>query len=109
MNVAMDAETSTRVVFVLGRRTRVGAREIDAVAADASEVVLLSLGYPVSRAQRRAVETALAAAVHWNVTVDATLVVNGAELAGAIGSSDRVIVTGSRRERSRLRRRLART
>ncbi|HEU4354376.1 MAG TPA: hypothetical protein VFT27_02190 [Actinomycetota bacterium] len=105
----MDVETSTRVVFVLGRRTRLGAPEIEAAAADASEVVVLSLGYPVSRAQRRAVDAALALAARLDVRMDAILVVTTAELADAISQSDKVIVTGSRGERRRLHSHLARS
>ena len=109
MKAAMDVETSTRMVFVLGRRTRLGAREIEAASAHAAEIVVLSLGYPVSRAQRRAVEAALELAVRLNVTMDALLVVTATELADAIAPSDQVVVTGSRAERRRLRNRLART
>jgi hypothetical protein len=109
MKAAMDVETSTRVVFVLGRRTRLGAREIEAASANASEVAVLSLGYPVSRAQRRAVEAALSLAVRLKVTMDAILVVTNSDLADAIRPADRVVVTGSRSERRRLRSRLART
>lgn len=108
MKAAMDVETSTRAVFVLGRRTRLSAREIEAAAADASEVVLLSLGYPVSRAQRRAVEAALSLGVRLNVRMDAILIVTSSDLAGAIRPADRVVVTGSRGERRRLRHRLGR-
>lgn len=109
MKAATAVETTTRVVFVLGRRTNLGAQEIETVSADVSEIVVLSLGYPVSGAQRRAVETALQLAVRLNVRIDAVLVVTGSDLADAIAPSDRVVVTGSRGERRRLRRRLART
>ncbi|HEX5949607.1 MAG TPA: hypothetical protein VFZ96_01285 [Actinomycetota bacterium] len=104
----MDVGTTTRVVFVLGRRTTLGAREIETTSADVSEIVVLSVGYPVSRAQRRAVETALQLAVRLNVRMDAVLVVTGSDLAGAIRPADRVVVTGSRGERRRLRSSLAR-
>lgn len=109
MKAAMDVETSTRAVFVLGRRTRLGTREMEAASAEASEVVVLSLGYPVSRSQRRAVDMALAVAIRLNVRMDAILVVTATGLADAISPTDRVVLTGSRRERRRLRRRLART
>jgi hypothetical protein len=108
MKAAMDVETSTRVVFVLGRRTRLGAREIEAVSADASEVADLSLGYPVTRAQQRGVEMGVQLAVRLNVRMDAVLVVTSSDLAGAIRPADRVVLTGSRAERRRLRRSLAR-
>jgi hypothetical protein len=108
MKAAMDVETTTRVVFVLGRRTNLGAREIETASADVSEIVVLSLGYPVSRAQQRVVETALRLAVRLNVRMDAVLVVRNSDLAGAIRPADRVVLTGSRGERRRLRRSLAR-
>lgn len=103
----MRVETSTRVVFILGRRTRLGARELEAASAGASEVVVLSLGYPVSRAQRQAVDGALELAGRLRVTMDVVLVTAPADLAGAVGPTDRVIISGSRGEERRLGRQLA--
>jgi hypothetical protein len=109
MKAAMNVETSTRVVFILGRRTRLAVREIEAASAGASEVVVLSLGYPVSRAQRQAVDGALELAGRLPVTMDVVLVTAPTDLAEAVGPADRVIVSGSRGEERRLGRHLART
>jgi hypothetical protein len=104
----MKVRASTRVVFVLGRRTRLTASAIEAASTAASSVTVLSIGYPVTRAQRRAVDAALGLAVRLGVTVDALLVPSAAELPTLAGDDDRVVVTGSRRERRRLEHLIAR-
>lgn len=105
----MKVHPATRVVFVLGRRTRLDARSIEASSATASEVVVLSIGYPVTRAQRRVVDSALGLAGRLGVTVDAVLVTSPADLPDLVAEDARLVVTGSRGERRRLERLLSRT
>lgn len=105
----MKVHAGTRVVFVLGRRTRLSASSIETSAATASEVVVLSIGYPVTRAQRRAVDSALGLAGRLGVKVDAILVTSPTDLPEFVGEGGRIVVTGSRGERRRLERLLSRT
>jgi hypothetical protein len=105
----MRVEARTRVVFVLGCTTTLDERTIRASADSASEIVLLSVGYPVTPAQRSAVDDALALAPDLDVVVDIQLVTTPGDLAGLVGTGSRVIVTGSARERRRLRRSLRRS
>jgi hypothetical protein len=103
----MKVQAETRVVFVLGRRTRLDARSIEASSVTASEIVVLSIGYPVTRAQRRAVDSALGLAGRLGVTVDAVLVTSPTDLPDLVAEDARVVVTGSRGERRRLERLLS--
>jgi hypothetical protein len=105
----MKVEARTRVVFVLGRTTSLDRRDIAASADSASEVVLLSVGYPLTPAQQRAVDAALALAPHVDVVVDVHLVTTPRDLAGLIGDGSRVVVTGTAREQRQLRRSLRRS
>lgn len=100
----MKVETSARVVFVLGRKTELDVGEL-AEAAVASEVVILSLGFPVSAEQRRVIDAALALAAGSRVALDLVLVTAVSELR-ELASDAHVVVTGSRRERRRLYRSL---
>lgn len=108
MRAAMDVEASTRAVFVLGRHARLDARELHAAWVDASEVVVLSLGYPMSRAQRRVVDAALVLAERSPVSLDLLLVTDPSDLIGLVGAPGRLDVRGSWPERRRLHRRLSR-
>lgn len=100
----MKVHAATRVVFVLGRRTRLDARSIEASSASAAEIVVLSIGYPVTRAQRRAVDSALGLAGRLGVTVDAVLVTSPSDLPNLVANDARVVISGSRGERRRLER-----
>jgi len=104
----MKVETGTGVVFVLGRRTTLDVGAIRASSNTASEIILLSIGYPVTPAQRRVVDGALRLAPHLDVTVDIRLVTMPEELPGLIGVGSRVVVTGSKREQRKLHRLLRR-
>jgi hypothetical protein len=104
----MKVQALTRVVFVLGRRTRLDARTIEASSRTMSAVVVLSVGYPVTRAQVRAVDAALGLASRLGVTVDALLVTSPSDLPELVGEDSRVVITGSRGERRRLERLLSR-
>ena len=99
----MRVGARTRVVFILGRQTTLDVGAIRA-SGDVSEIVLLSVGYPVTPAQRRVVDGALGLAPHLDVTVDIQLVTAPEELSGLVGVGSRVVVTGSKREQRRLRR-----
>ena len=105
----MKVGTRVRVVFVLGRTTSLDARDLAASVDSASEIVLLSVGYPLTAAQRRAVDGALALAPHLDILVDIQLVTTPRDLPGMVGTGSRVIVTGSAREQRRLRRSLQRS
>jgi hypothetical protein len=100
----MKVETRTRVVFILGRKTTLDVGAIHASADSASEILLLSVGYPVTPAQRRAVDGALGLAPHLDIVVDIQLVTVPEKLPGLVGAGSRVMVTGSAREQRRLRR-----
>ena len=98
----MKVGARTRVVFVLGRRTTLDVGAIRTSGDSASEIVLLSVGYPVTPAQRRAVDGVLALAPRLDITVDIQLVTMPESLPGLVGAGSRVIVTGSAREQRRL-------
>jgi len=104
----MRVGTRTRVIFVLGRQTALEVGAIRASADAASEIVLLSVGYPVTAAQRRVVDGALELAPQLDVTVDIRLVTTREELPRLVGAGSRVVVTGSRHEQRRLYRLLRR-
>ncbi|MGZ8652982.1 MAG: hypothetical protein ACXWX5_12525 [Actinomycetota bacterium] len=100
----MKVESGTRVVFVLGRKTTLDVGAIQASGDSASEILLLSVGYPVTPAQRRAIDGALGLAPHLDIVVDIQLVTVPEELPALVEAGSRVVVTGSAREQRRLRR-----
>jgi len=109
MKAAMEVEASTHAVFVLGRHARLDARDLGAASVTASKLVVLSLGYPMSRAQRRVIDEALALAERSRGSLDLLLVTDPSDLIGLVGAPPGLLdVRGSWLERRRLYRRLSR-
>jgi nucleotide-binding universal stress UspA family protein len=101
----VSVASAPRRVFVLGRKGTfdVGA-EARRAAADGAELVLLSVGYPVTESQSSAVEEGARLAVDLRLPFDAVLVTDRAHLAEHVGPAQQVVVVASGRERRTLER-----
>ncbi len=88
----------TRTVVVLGRRPAV---EWDAVRnglSDVGELVVMSLGYPVTAGQRRAFARAQDLAAEFQASFDALLVTSVREALVSVRPDDDVLVAARGRE-----------
>lgn len=97
-------ETDTRTAFILGRRAALDVDELRRVAAQGHEVLLISIGFPATGSQRRAVDEALDLAAELTFFLDAVLVTDLGDLEGLLAGADEVRIIGSGRERRRFRR-----
>jgi hypothetical protein len=97
----------TRTVVVLGRRPALVWDEVRAGVREAGELLLLSLGYPVSAGQRRAFTRAQELATELHASFDALLVTSVREALGSIRPDDEVMVAARGRERKQLHAALA--
>lgn len=94
------ASATRRRVFILGRKgTFDVGTEVRRAAADGAELVLLSVGYPVTAEQSSAVEEGARLAVELRLPFDAALVMNREGLAKHVRSADQVTVVAVGRER----------
>lgn len=98
---------STRVVLLLGRRPSVPWSDVRAALHPEDELVILSLGYPVTGAQHAALDRALGVAEHTGAGFDALLITSIREMLGVLQPEDRIHLAAGRLERRRLRRVLA--
>jgi hypothetical protein len=96
--------TDRRVVLVLGPRAGEGPHLAPDDVVGASEVIVISIGWPLRPAQDRAVRAALALARTRRVVIDAILATSAVEAAGYVGLDDRILVDGSSRDRRTIRR-----
>jgi hypothetical protein len=96
-----------RKVFVLGREATLDV-EVTARAAVAAraQLVLLSLGYPVSAHQAGVVGEARGLAEELRLWLDAVLVTSPKQLSDLVGDDDEVTIIASGRERRRIERAL---
>lgn len=100
----MKVETDTRTAFILGRRAALDVAELRGLAVHGHDVLLVSIGFPPTGAQRRAVDDALELAAELRFRLDAVLVTDMADLDELLTGADEVRVVGSARERRRLKR-----
>jgi hypothetical protein len=98
------APTAPRSVVVLGRTAEFGDPEplVDTAAQRHGEVLLLTMGYPVTASQRSFVARAVDRAIEAGVPLIAEIVTGTADLARMVGSTDRVEVSARGRERRRI-------
>lgn len=99
------APTAPRSVVVLGRTPRVLGdpdQVVDAAAERRAEVLLLSLGYPVTSLQQSFVARAVDRAIEAGVPLIAEIVTGTAALGRMVGSTDAVEVSARGRERRRI-------
>jgi hypothetical protein len=102
------AVTKTRIVVLLGRRPSTGWEPSgDKRLRKDDELVLLSVGYPVTVAQREAFLRAQELTEAAGAWLDARLVTSIDEALQAIEPGDEVLVMARGREGKRLRARLA--
>jgi hypothetical protein len=97
----------TRTILVFGRRPSVKWDELRIGLRKDDEVLVLSLGYPVTRAQRRALLEAEGLAERAGAWFDARLVTSTNEALAILRSDDEVKVAARGSEARRLRRALA--
>ena len=94
------ASAIRRRVFILGRKgTFDVGTEVRRAAADGAELLLLSVGYPVTAEQSSAVEEGARLAVELRLPFDAALVMNRDGLATHVRAADDVTVVAAGRER----------
>lgn len=96
----------TRVVVLLGRRPSVDWDAVRGGLCRDDELVVLSLGYPVTGKQRGALLEAQELAAEAGAWFDALLVTSTNEMAAALQPGDEVHVAAAALERRRLRNRL---
>jgi hypothetical protein len=94
---------ATRTVVILGRRPTVRWDEVRAKVRDSRELVVLSVGYPVTNAQRQALFRAQDLAAGLGALLDAHLVTSTSELLAALRPEDEVVVAARGRMRRALR------
>jgi hypothetical protein len=94
----------TRVVVLLGRRPSVRWDDLGAGLHRDDELVVLSLGYPVTGAQHAALGRAQDLAEHTGAWFDAILVTSIRDVLGVLRSNDHVHLAAGRFERRKLRR-----
>jgi nucleotide-binding universal stress UspA family protein len=97
--------STPRRVFVLGRRGTfdVGA-EARRAAADGAELVLLSVGYPVTASQSSAVEEGARIALDLRLRFDAVLITQRKRLVEHVWPAEQIVVVAGGRERRTLSR-----
>ena len=96
---------SPRHVYVLGGHVRTDAMALAQRALESGgEIVLIAVGYPLSRQQQRLVETTVALVGRMHVDLDAILVASTDELGPHIQRGDHIEVLASGLERRRLSR-----
>ena len=104
----MDVQApAARRVFVLGRHAELDVRaEAGRAVEEGRQLVLLSVGYPVTPAQDAVVQDALHVAHDLRLWLDAILVPSSKDLADLVGSDEEVTVVARGAERRRLERAL---
>jgi hypothetical protein len=103
-----EAPRRSRRVFVLGQAATLELKPVvRRVVADGAELVLLSMGYPVSAGQEALVGDALRLADELRLWLDTVLVLNPEEAAALILSDDDVTVLATAKERKRFERALS--
>jgi hypothetical protein len=85
-------DVATRTVVILGRRPSVRWNEVRSGLRRGQELVVLSLGYPVTATQRQALLRAEEIAAEAEAWFDAQLVTSVPEMVAALGPEDEVIV-----------------
>ena len=91
---------AARTVLVVGQDADPGAIGfIERAARPESEVVLLSLGYPISKNQQALVSAALALVAETHTGLDAILVPDAEDLTSCLQPEDRVAIFASSAER----------
>jgi hypothetical protein len=85
-------DVATRTVLILGRRPSVPWNEVRTGLRRGQELVVLSLGYPVTAAQRHALLRAEEIAGETGAWFDARLVTSMSDMVAAIKPEDEVIV-----------------
>jgi hypothetical protein len=85
-------DVATRTVVILGRRPSVRWNEVRKGLRKGEELVVLSLGYPVTAAQRQALVRAEKIAAESEAWFDAQLVTSVSDMVTALKPEDEVIV-----------------
>jgi hypothetical protein len=98
---------STRTVVVLGRRPSFAIDGLRAGLRENDELVVLSLGYPVTAAQRGVLLRAQDLAAEVGAWFDATLVLSTDEMLERVQTEDQVHVAARGSRGRRLRKALA--
>ncbi|HEX9124445.1 MAG TPA: hypothetical protein VF984_13985 [Actinomycetota bacterium] len=94
----------TRVVLLLGRRPSVRWSDVRSGIRRDDELVVLSLGYPVTSAQHAALDQAQSLAERTGAWFDAMLITSVREMLAVVRPDDRIHLAAGRLERRRLRR-----
>jgi nucleotide-binding universal stress UspA family protein len=101
------APGTMRRVFVLGREQVLDVEpEARRAAADGSELVLVTVGYPITDAQDDAVRAAVRLAGELGFNLDAVLATTPGKAAKEVGRADAVEIVATGKERKRLERAL---
>jgi K+-sensing histidine kinase KdpD len=101
----LDVAAATRRVFVLGRDSSLDVeREARRAAAEGGELVLVTVGYPITDSQDDAVREAVRLAGELRFQLDAVLATTPEQAAREITRADEVTVVAGGRERKRLER-----
>jgi hypothetical protein len=85
-------DVATRTVVILGRRPSVRWNDVRKGLHKGQELVVLSLGYPVTAAQRQALLRADEVAAETGAWFDARLVTSMSDMVTALEPEDEVIV-----------------
>jgi hypothetical protein len=83
---------ATRTVLILGRRPSVSWNEVRRGLRRGQELVVLSLGYPVTAAQRHALLRAEEISGETGAWFDARLITSMSDMVAALGPGDEVIM-----------------
>jgi hypothetical protein len=96
-------DVTTRAVVILGRRPSVRWDRVRDKLQEGQDLVVLSVGYPVTRAQRQALLRLQDLAAEVGALLDAQLVTSLRELLGALEPDDSVLVAARGRLERTLR------
>lgn len=100
-------DLKTRTVVLLGRRPPVDWEHVAGGLGPDNELVILSLGYPVTAAQRQVLLRAQEIAARVGAWFDAILVTSTNDMFAALQPDDEVHIVAAGLERRRLHNRLA--
>ena len=95
------APRAARIVVILGRRKKVGLRElVDRAWHERVPLVIINLGFPLTPSQQAIVDGALEAAATGAIALDAMIAYDARQAAAFLHEGDEVIYAASRSERS---------
>jgi hypothetical protein len=95
---------TTRIVVVLGRRKKVQLRElVDRAWRERVPLVIINLGFPLTRSQQLVVEGALQAAATGAIALEAMIAYDARQAVSFFRDGDEIVYAASRAERGCIR------